>query len=157
MNNQAVIEKPKRAPLWKSLEWCAFSPSRINRVRYFGLSMFWLTICFLLAIIGMAMTGDVDIYLLVILGLILIPNTIILNIRRIHDINLSGWWLLLGLIPYVGNILVWLVLLFWPGTKGENKFGEKAQPATKRHYFMFLLGVFLILWAAFITGFYSKA
>ncbi len=41
--------------------------------------------------------------------------------RRLHDIGKSGWWLLLGLIPLVGAI----VLIWWciqKGEVGENKW-----------------------------------
>jgi len=43
-------------------------------------------------------------------------------VRRLHDINRSGWWKLLLFIPPVGNI----VLLIWfctPSTSGPNRFG----------------------------------
>ena len=43
-------------------------------------------------------------------------------VRRLHDVDRSGWWYFLGLLPIVGP----LVLLFWyvqPGTDGDNRFG----------------------------------
>ena len=42
--------------------------------------------------------------------------------RRLHDIGKSGWWLLIGLIPVLG----WIMLLIWActrGTLGPNRFG----------------------------------
>ena len=42
--------------------------------------------------------------------------------RRLHDIDRSGWWFLLVLIPVIG----WIVLVVWhltPGTQGPNRFG----------------------------------
>lgn len=42
--------------------------------------------------------------------------------RRMHDINKSGWFYLLILIPVVG----WIILLIWlcrPGDRGPNRFG----------------------------------
>jgi uncharacterized membrane protein YhaH (DUF805 family) len=42
--------------------------------------------------------------------------------RRFNDINQSGWWLLLNLIPFV-NFLLMAYLIFSPGTKGTNNFG----------------------------------
>jgi uncharacterized membrane protein YhaH (DUF805 family) len=42
--------------------------------------------------------------------------------RRLHDRDMSAWWLLLWLIPLIG----WLVLLYFyvtPGTPGPNRFG----------------------------------
>lgn len=41
--------------------------------------------------------------------------------RRLHDTGRSGWWLLLGLVPFVS--LVALVFLVLPSTPGANRFG----------------------------------
>lgn len=52
---------------------------------------------------------------------ILVPS-IALTFRRLHDLDRSAWWVLLGLIPVIGT----LVLLFWyvqRGTPGDNRFG----------------------------------
>ena len=53
----------------------------------------------------------------------LIPSQFCLQVRRFHDLNRSGWWLLLSGIPYgIGGFLI----LFWfcfAGTKGYNKYG----------------------------------
>jgi uncharacterized membrane protein YhaH (DUF805 family) len=43
-------------------------------------------------------------------------------VRRMHDTDKSGWMLLLGLIPFIGGIIV-LVFLCLPGTPGQNRFG----------------------------------
>ena len=48
-------------------------------------------------------------------------------IRRLHDTDHSGWWLLLGLVPLVGVI----VLLVWwctKSTRGYNRFGANPLP-----------------------------
>jgi uncharacterized membrane protein YhaH (DUF805 family) len=45
-----------------------------------------------------------------------------IGMRRLHDLDKSGWWLLLALIPLLGA----LVLLFFfvqRGTVGDNRFG----------------------------------
>jgi uncharacterized membrane protein YhaH (DUF805 family) len=44
------------------------------------------------------------------------------TVRRLHDQDKSGWFILLTFIPYVG-FLFWLAIAFWPGTRGENDFG----------------------------------
>lgn len=56
------------------------------------------------------------------------------SIRRLHDTGRSGWWLLIGLVPFVGGIVL---IVFWalPGDAGPNSHGPdpKAQvgsPAT---------------------------
>lgn len=43
-------------------------------------------------------------------------------VRRLHDTNKSGWMLLLGLIPFLGGIIL-LVLMLLPGTPSQNRFG----------------------------------
>ena len=43
-------------------------------------------------------------------------------VRRLHDVDRSGWWLLLAFIPLIGII----VLIVWwctEGTRGPNRFG----------------------------------
>jgi len=52
---------------------------------------------------------------------VLIPYFAV-GIRRLHDTNRSGWWLLVGCIPIIGTI--WLiVLLCLKSDEGENRFG----------------------------------
>lgn len=44
------------------------------------------------------------------------------QIRRLHDLDRVGWWLLIAFIPVIG----WIVLLVWActrGTTGDNRFG----------------------------------
>jgi uncharacterized membrane protein YhaH (DUF805 family) len=51
----------------------------------------------------------------------ILPN-IAISVRRLHDLDRSGWWIFLGLIPLVGGI----ILLIWyctKGTDGPNRFG----------------------------------
>lgn len=43
--------------------------------------------------------------------------------KRLHDVGMSGYWLLLILIPVLGPLLLFLILGFKRGTKKENKFG----------------------------------
>jgi len=53
-----------------------------------------------------------------------------LVIQRLHDMNASGWLSLLILVPFV-NLIVALLLLFMPGTEGENRFGLQPPPNSK--------------------------
>jgi len=50
----------------------------------------------------------------------LIPHLAV-GVRRLHDAGLTGWLILLGLVPGLGLILI--VLFILPGTTGPNKFG----------------------------------
>ena len=56
-------------------------------------------------------------------GLVVLLPNIAVGIRRLHDIDRSGWWLLISLVPLIG----WIVLIVWDctkGTDGSNRFGS---------------------------------
>lgn len=64
------------------------------------------------------------------LGLVLIYlllafiATLAITVRRFHDRNKSAWWLLIGLIPYLGALWMFIELGFLKGTKGPNRYGD---------------------------------
>lgn len=61
----------------------------------------------------------------VLLSLFVIANFlpgISVTVRRLHDIDRSGWWCWIALIPLVGTILL-LIWLCTRGTSGANRFG----------------------------------
>jgi uncharacterized membrane protein YhaH (DUF805 family) len=68
------------------------------------------------------------VYVVVALGVFL-PSISVL-VRRFHDRNMSGWWvlgfMLLSAVPFVGILVSigMLVLLCLKGTDGENKYGD---------------------------------
>ena len=45
------------------------------------------------------------------------------EVRRLHDIGLSGWWLLVALIPYLGGLMILIFLVMPPKPTGE-RFGS---------------------------------
>lgn len=78
--------------------------------------------------------GFVGLALLVLLLGNIIPSLAV-SVRRLHDLNASGWWLLLfmvvGLIPLIGS-LVTLGQIVWfcmPGTAGDNQYGPDPKVA----------------------------
>ncbi|MCL9661092.1 DUF805 domain-containing protein [Paenibacillus hunanensis] len=44
-------------------------------------------------------------------------------VRRLHDTDRSGWWILIALVPFVGSIIL-LIFLCLEGTPGDNRFGS---------------------------------
>jgi len=87
---------------------------------------FVLSYCLLLiaaSVVGLLLGGKTMLFValgIAFLGIIL--PSLAAQVRRLHDTNASGWWILLALIPYAGGLimLVWFCI---PGTKGENRFG----------------------------------
>lgn len=51
---------------------------------------------------------------------VLIPNIAVAS-RRLHDINKSGWWQLIIIIPLIGAIL--LLIYYCTDSKEDNKYG----------------------------------
>lgn len=58
-------------------------------------------------------------------ALFLIVPGICLGIRRLHDTGRSGWWTLVGLVPFIG-FLVLLFFLVQPSQTEDNQYGPKA-------------------------------
>ena len=59
---------------------------------------------------------------------VLIPGSAV-SVRRLHDIDRSGWWLLIGLIPLIG-IIVLLVFMVQDSKPGDNQYGVNPKNAT---------------------------
>jgi uncharacterized membrane protein YhaH (DUF805 family) len=59
---------------------------------------------------------------------ILIPS-IAVGVRRLHDTGRSGWWLLIGLIPLIGSIVL-IVFFVLDSEPGENAYGANPKALT---------------------------
>lgn len=96
---------------------------------------FWLTVLgvfilvfvvsFIIGLIGSA-AGDSSAlstimkFLLWILELCIIVPSIALSVRRLHDINKSGWWYLISLVPFVGSIVLIVFYCLPSENQGNN-------------------------------------
>jgi uncharacterized membrane protein YhaH (DUF805 family) len=58
---------------------------------------------------------------------VLIPSLAV-AVRRLHDTGRSGWWLLIGLIPVIGAIVL-LVFLVMDSQPGDNEYGPPSKEA----------------------------
>ena len=56
-----------------------------------------------------------------------IPS-IAVAVRRLHDTDRSGWWILIGLIPLIGAIVL-IVFFVQDSQAGENRFGANPKAA----------------------------
>lgn len=64
-------------------------------------------------------------------NLALLLPSLAVGVRRLHDTNRSGWWLLIALIPLVGAIVL-IVFFVQDSTPGPNRFGpspKEPQPS----------------------------
>lgn len=105
---------------------------RINRAKFWlGAVILWAAYAILGALFYAARdsTG-----LLIVLGLIdlaLIWPALAVSIKRWHDRDKSGWWVLIVLIPIVGPIWALVETGFLLGTSGPNRFGPDPLEATR--------------------------
>lgn len=93
---------------------------RARRSEYWWFVLFNILVAVVAGIVDGALFGAQVLGTIVALAL-LIPG-IAVGVRRLHDLDKSGWWMLLVLIPLIGA----LVLIFFfvqKGTDGANRFG----------------------------------
>lgn len=60
--------------------------------------------------------------LAVLYGLAVLLPSLAVGARRLHDTGRSGWWLLLGIIPFIGAIVL-IVFFALDGEQGPNAYG----------------------------------
>ena len=96
---------------------------RARRAEYWWFVLFNLIVSAVLALLfgnGHGMGGGGMINSLWSLA-VLLPSLAV-GARRLHDIDRSGWWLLIGFIPLIG-LIVLIVFFATRGTAGPNRFG----------------------------------
>ena len=86
-----------------------------------GRKVFWLftlNIFIINIFLGLISAGFIS----MLISLAIFLPSLGLSVRRLHDINFSGWWVLVGFIPVIGVVAL-IVFGCIPGTEGENKYG----------------------------------
>ena len=58
---------------------------------------------------------------------LLIPS-IAVTVRRLHDTGRTGWWILIGLVPVVGGIIL-LIFMVLDSEPGTNQYGPNPKEA----------------------------
>ncbi len=98
---------------------------RARRKEYWMFTLFNVLISIALmiigAILGLAEDGGSNILSTLYCLAVLLPG-IAVSVRRLHDTDRSGWWLLIGLIPIIGAIVL-LIFLVQDSQPNENQYG----------------------------------
>ena len=120
----------------EALKKYAVSSGRSRRMEYWYFVLFNIIVSIVLGAIDGLLLGTLDsgmgvgllsgIYSLA----VLIP-TLAVTVRRLHDIDRSGWWILIGLVPLLGAIVL-LVFALLEGTPGDNQYGPNPKGGTAR-------------------------
>ena len=64
-------------------------------------------------------------------GLAVLIPSLAVTVRRLHDTDRTGWWILIALVPLIG-VIVLLVFALLEGTPGNNQYGPNPKGATAR-------------------------
>ncbi|MGH8493028.1 MAG: DUF805 domain-containing protein [Moraxellaceae bacterium] len=128
---------------------------RIGRVRYFAYSCIVQFI--LIALVGiaaavlipaLATSPENSTGVLLLIYIPLFAAAFVMAKRRLNDLNQTGWLSLLLVIPLI-NLIIAIYLMFWPGSKGSNKYGAAPTPNSGR---VILFGVAAPILALAIVG-----
>lgn len=119
----------------KCLRLYADGKGRARRAEFGWFYLFAFCVGFVAAILDTMLfgidpyTGVANTYVLTLIaGVALIAPTIAAASRRAHDFGQSGWLAALGVIPYLGG-LVLLAFVFIPGQPGPNQHGPDPKAA----------------------------
>ena len=91
----------------------------------------WFVLANLVVVVALAILASIaDIFSIIyfLYALALLIPSLAVAIRRLHDTDKSGWFILLGLIPLVGFIVL-IVFYATEGTTGPLNYGAAAEPA----------------------------
>ena len=105
---------------------------RASRKEFWAVMLFSVLISFalqLLYTLGFAISDNLGLLLalpFVIFSLGMVIPQLAVSVRRLHDTDKSGWWLVLGFIPIFGTIAL-IVLFSLASSESDNRFGEPAQ------------------------------
>lgn len=106
-------------------QYVGFS-GRARRSEYWWFFLFSVLVSIVTSILDTALGTNFENSTNGVIGLIvslaLLLPSLAVAVRRLHDTDRSGWWILIGLIPIIG----WIVLLVFyvqDGTAGPNRFG----------------------------------
>ncbi|HEY7988302.1 MAG TPA: DUF805 domain-containing protein [Lapillicoccus sp.] len=101
-------------------QYVGFS-GRARRSEFWYFYLFTILLSIVASIVQRAMTNSTNGIVTTIIGLAIVLPYLAVAVRRLHDTSRSGWWLLIGLIPVVGTIIL---IVFWvQDSHGDNQYG----------------------------------
>ena len=96
---------------------------RASRLEYWCFALFCTLIYIGLGIVDILLFGNLVVSM--VFGLVSVIPSFGVTARRLHDIDMSGWFQLIQLIPMVGFIVL-VILCCMPSQDGVNRFGPSA-------------------------------
>jgi len=102
---------------------------RARRKEYWMFTLFY-TLLVMACAFALALLVATGAYMLTLLVAVMsiaailvhVVPSLAVTVRRLHDVGQSGWFLLLALVPYIGNLIIFVFSVI-EGNKGTNKYG----------------------------------
>ena len=106
---------------------------RIGRLRYLAWSLSLMVVglgLWMIASMTLAVSVVLGVILIGIFGLGFLIVSVQIGAQRLHDLGWSGWFMLLNLVPVVGTLFPFVMLLM-PGNQRANRFGAPQPPNSR--------------------------
>ena len=132
---------------------------RIGRLRYlaYGIGTSFILMLAMMPILGGTMfaggmagfevsMGSMALIALIFFYVATLVFSVMFGKRRLNDLNRSGWWFILLIVP-IANFFMAIYVIFFPGAENSNNFGPAPAANT--------LGVKILAWmlpAVFVAG-----
>jgi uncharacterized membrane protein YhaH (DUF805 family) len=101
---------------------------RMNRLPFLYLQFILALVFGMVTLLVIVSPIDLT-YLFIVVALVFTFFNASITVRRFHDINMSGFWTFLYLVPFVGAVLS-IMLLFVKGDAWTNKYGPAVYKLT---------------------------
>ena len=112
-------------------QYAVFS-GRARRTEYWMFVLCNVIVMLLLGMVDKLIGGDNELISSIYSLAVLLPSLAVAA-RRLHDTDRSAWWLLLGLIPIIGT-LVLIYFMVCNGQQGPNRFGDDPNAAPSQGF-----------------------
>jgi len=131
----------------------AFS-GRLGRMRMFAYVFVTSLLAMPLAFLSMGLMFSGSASGALLYFAVLIVSTVYsisLYVRRLHDLDQSGWWSLLFLVP-LANIGLLIYMFFFRGSAGENRYGAPTTPNSGGVKATFIAGLVVMVALPFLAA-----
>lgn len=101
---------------------------RAGRSEFWYFNLLFYGPMFLIGIVAAVMASEESVPLMsglwAVFALANLLPLVAVSVRRLHDVNMSGWWLLVRIIPILGDLYL-LIKFCTKGDVGSNRYGEQ--------------------------------
>lgn len=95
---------------------------RARRSEFWWFALFYFVLMVFLGYVVDSVSESLSSILVLVAWAGLLVPYLAVGVRRLHDTDRTGWWILIGFIPIIGTIVL-LVFFVQRGTPGTNRFG----------------------------------